>query len=84
VPAPESGHGMTKFRPKFTGFRPSQSDLAKTAGIRPESGDDDRTLPDSGDICQTLIFTFRNFFVRTKHRKIFSRKSFFLKIISSK
>jgi hypothetical protein len=43
-----------------------------------------RMLPDSGDICETLIFAFLNFFVRTKHRKIFSRKSFFLKMISSK
>jgi len=50
----------------------------------PESGNGDRTLPDSGDNYQTLIFAFRNFFVRTKHRKIFSRKSFFLKMISSK
>jgi hypothetical protein len=40
----------------------------------PESGNGDRTSPDSGDNYQTLIFTFRNFFVRTKHRKIFSRK----------
>jgi hypothetical protein len=50
----------------------------------PESGNGDRTLPDSGDNYQTLIFAFRTFFVRTKHRKIFSRKSFFLKMISSK
>jgi hypothetical protein len=53
-------------------------DLAKMAGIRldstilirsgqtcsPESGNGDRTLPDSGDNC---IFSFRNFFMRTKH-----------------
>jgi hypothetical protein len=32
----------------------------------------------------SLIFAFHNFFKRTKHRKIFSRKSFFLKMISSK
>jgi hypothetical protein len=44
-----------------------------------ESGNGDWTLPDSGGICQTLIFAFCNFFVRAKHRKIFSRKSFFLK-----
>jgi hypothetical protein len=28
----------------------------------PESGNGDRTLLDSGGICQTLIFAFRNFF----------------------
>jgi hypothetical protein len=50
----------------------------------PESGNDDQTLPDSSGICQTLIFGFCNFFVRAKHRKIFSKKLFFLKIISSK
>jgi len=49
-----------------------------------ESGNGDWTLPDSGDNYQTLIFSFRNFFVRTKHRKIFSRKLFFLKMISLK
>jgi hypothetical protein len=42
------------------------------------SGNGDRTLPDSGYICQTLIFVFYNFFVQVKSRKIFSRKSFFL------
>jgi hypothetical protein len=46
-----------------------------------ESGNGDRTLPDSDDSC---IFSFCNFFVRTKRRKIFSKKYFFLKIISSK
>jgi hypothetical protein len=50
----------------------------------PESDNGDWTLPDSGGICQTLISEFCNFFVRAKHRKIFSRKSFFLKMISSK
>jgi hypothetical protein len=50
----------------------------------PESGNGDQTLPNSGNNYQTFIFAFRNFFVRTKHRKIFSRKSFFLKMISSK
>jgi hypothetical protein len=63
------------------------------AGIRQESGqtcssksgNSDRTLPDSGGCCQILIFAFRNFFVRAKCRKIFSRKSFFfLKMISPK
>jgi hypothetical protein len=32
----------------------------------PKSGDGNQTLPDSGGICKTLIFSFRNFFVRTK------------------
>jgi hypothetical protein len=50
----------------------------------PESGNGNRTLPNSGDSCQTLIFTFGNFFVQAKYRKIFLRKSFFLKMISSK
>jgi hypothetical protein len=72
----------------MAGIRP---DLAKMAGIRPdltgsggvltESGNGDWMLPDSGDSC---IFTSRNFFVRTKRRKMFSRKLFFLKMISSK
>jgi hypothetical protein len=50
----------------------------------PESNNCDRMLPDSSGICQTLIFAFCNFFVRAKHQKIFSRNSFFLKMISSK
>jgi hypothetical protein len=50
-------------------FRPY---LAKTAGIRSDSEVSDRTLPDSGGICLTLIFEFCKFFVRAKHRKIFS------------
>jgi hypothetical protein len=81
---PESGTGRPNSGWNIAGFWPSRPDLAKTAMIRQESGNGDRTLPDSGDNCQTLIFAFRNFFVRTKHRKIFSRKSFFLKMISSK
>jgi hypothetical protein len=55
----------------------SRLDLAKMAGIRSDltgSGNGNRMLPDSGDNC---IFVFRNFFVRTKSWKIFSRKSFF-------
>jgi len=38
-----------------------------------ESGNGDRTLPDSGDSC---IFSFRNFFVRTK-QLIFEKIIFF-------
>jgi hypothetical protein len=39
-----------------------------------ESDNGRSTLPNSGDSCS---FTFRNFFVRTKRRKIFLRKLFF-------
>jgi hypothetical protein len=42
-------------------------DLAGSGSFRPEFGNGDRMLSDSGDICQTLIFAFCNFFVRTKH-----------------
>jgi hypothetical protein len=72
--------------------------LAKTAKIRLESSilvgsgqtcllessNGDRTLSNSGGICQTLIFAFRNFFVRAKRWNIFLKKSFFLKMISPK
>jgi hypothetical protein len=51
------------------------------AEIRQESGNGDRTLPDSGGNC---FFVFCNFFVRAKRLKIFLRKSFFFKMISSK
>jgi len=78
--APESGHRRTKFRPNLAG----SGRFRLLAGFRSIFLNGDRTFSDSGDICQTLIFAFRNFFVRTKHRKIFSRKSFFLKMISSK
>jgi hypothetical protein len=78
--------GSGRIWPKRPGSRRFRLDLAKMAGsgqtFLPESDNGDRTLLDSGDICQTLIFAFRNFFVPTKHRKIFSRKS--LKMISSK
>jgi hypothetical protein len=47
----------------------------------PESGNGNRMLPDSGDSC---LFALRNFFVQAKYWKVFSRKSFFLKLISSK
>jgi hypothetical protein len=40
----------------------------------PESDNGNQMLPDSGDNC---IFPFRNFFVRTKRRKIFSKKIIF-------
>jgi hypothetical protein len=46
-----------------------------------ESDNGDWTLPDSGGNC---IFAFRNFFVQSKHRKIFLEKSFFIKMIFSK
>jgi hypothetical protein len=65
-------------RPDLAKMAEIRPDLAKMAGIRPdwtilirsgqtcspESGNGDRTLPDSGENC---IFSFRNFFMRTKH-----------------
>jgi hypothetical protein len=49
----------------------SGQDSAEYDLIRPESGhlagSGQTFLPDSGNICQTLIFAFRNFFVRTKY-----------------
>jgi hypothetical protein len=79
--------------PAESGWNPimvrSRPNLAKMAGIRPdligsgriwpkwpESDNGNRTLPDSDNSC---IFTFHNFFMRTKRRKIFSRKLFFSK-----
>jgi hypothetical protein len=47
----------------------------------PESGNGDRTLPDFGSSC---IFAFPKFFVRAERWNFFLRKSFFLKMISSK
>jgi hypothetical protein len=92
---PTSG-GIRSDLTKMAGMQPLiRPDLAKMAGIRPdltksrgvllesgqtcspESGDGDLTLPDSSNSC---IFSFRNFFMRTKHRKIFSRKLFFFEI----
>jgi hypothetical protein len=43
-----------------------------------ESGNGDRTLPDSGSICQTLFFAFRNFFYASQ-----TLKNIFEKIIFS-
>jgi hypothetical protein len=71
------------------GYDMIRSDLTGSGGVLSESGqicwpkssNGDRILPDSSDSC---IFSFRNFFVRPKRRKIFSRKLFFLKLISSK
>lgn len=70
---------------KTAGIRPDPEDSGLNPAIlagsgqtfSPKSGNGDRTLPDSGDNYQTLIFAFRNFFVRTKHRKIFSKKIIF-------
>jgi len=56
-------------------IRRSLAILAGSGQTRsPESSNGDRTLPDSGNSC---IFTFRNFFVQTKIRKIFLRNYFF-------
>jgi hypothetical protein len=41
-------------------------------------------LPDSGNICQTLIFAFCNFFRASQTPKNIFEKIIFLKIISSK
>jgi hypothetical protein len=90
---PEFGHGQSRLDlAKIAGIRPNGRDPVGYDWIQrsppesvqtcsPESSNGDRTLPDSGKSC---IFPIRNFFVRTKHRKIFSRKLFFLKMISSK
>lgn len=79
----ESGRNpaMVKSRPDLAKMAGIRLNLIGSGGVLLESGNDDRTLPDSGNNC---IFTFRNFFVRTKRRKIFSRKFFFLKMISLK
>jgi hypothetical protein len=61
-----------KFRPKLVEIRPTCSS---------ESDNGDQTLPDFGGSC---IFTSPNSFMRTKCQKVFSRTSFFLKMISSK
>jgi len=72
---------------KMAGIRPLiRSVLVKMAGIRldltgsgnvqPKTENSDETSPNSGNNC---IFRFRDFFVRTKRRKTFSRKLFFLK-----
>jgi len=68
-------------RPDLAQMAWIRPDLTRSKGVRTESGNGDRTLLDSGDSCN---ITSRNFFVRTKRRKIFSRKLFFLKMISSK
>jgi hypothetical protein len=86
---PGSRRIRSLIRPNLARMAGIRSDLTGFGGVRQESGqtcspkfgNGDRTLPDSGD---SYIFTFRNFFVRAKRRKIFSKKSFFLKIISSK
>jgi hypothetical protein len=70
---------MVGIQPDLTGSRGVRQESGQTCS--PESGNGDRTLPDSGNSC---IFASRNFFVRTKCRKIFWRKSFFLKMISLK
>jgi hypothetical protein len=66
---PESGHDQNPAGSGQNGRNPAGSSQTCSSEL----------LPDSGDSC---IFAFRNFFVRTKRSKIFSRKSFFLKIIS--
>jgi hypothetical protein len=77
---------MAGIRPDLIGFGGVWQESGHFGRIRPnmfpESSDDGgRTLPDSSD---GSIFAFRDFFVRTKRRKIFSRKLYFLKMISSK
>jgi hypothetical protein len=54
LPAPESGHRQTKFRPEYCR-------IWTDPAIDP-AGSGQTFLPDSGNICQTLIFAFRNFF----------------------
>jgi hypothetical protein len=62
--------------PEASGWNPAI--LARSCQtFSSESGNCYRTLSDSSDICQTLIFAFCNFFVRAKHRKIFSKKIIF-------
>jgi hypothetical protein len=65
------------------------ADLDESGGVRPDLTGSRQTcslesgnggLPDSTASCWTLIFAFRNFFIRAKRHKIFLRKSFFLKI----
>jgi len=81
-----------KIRPDLDGFGQNGWDLAGSGRVRLDSGQTyslefdnrDRSLPDSGGICETLIFACRNFFMRAKRRKIFSKKSFFFKMISLK
>jgi hypothetical protein len=76
----EFGHGSGRIWPKWPGSGRNLAILAESGQTcSPKFDNGDRTLPDSSDSC---IFTFRNFFVQTKRRKIFSKKIFFLKMIS--
>jgi hypothetical protein len=58
----ESGRNpaMVKSRPDLAKMAGIRLNLTGSGGVLPESGNYDRTLPDSGNNC---IFTFCNFFV---------------------
>jgi len=81
-PAIVAGCRRTRFRQNLAGIRSLiRSDLAKMAGLTESGG----VLPESGQPCSlesgdSFIFTFRNFFVRIKRRKIFLRKLFVFEI----
>jgi hypothetical protein len=64
--------GSNRIKMITAGIRSFWPDPANTCS--PESGNGNQTLPDS---CDSYIFAFRNFFLRAKRWKIFSRKSFF-------
>jgi hypothetical protein len=92
---PNFGRNIVGFRPsrqdlaKTAGYdriRPLIRKIPAESGqtFSPEFGNGDRTLPDSGDICQTLIFHFVIFSYEPNTEKYFRENHFFLKMISTK
>jgi hypothetical protein len=72
---------------KTAGIRPKQEEFSRNPAILarfdqicwPESDNGDKTLPDSGAICRTLIFAFVIFLSEPNARKYFRESYFFFK-----